>query len=255
MGCAMLRGWIAGGVSPDRLTVIDPAAKDLPEGIALYRSAAEVDRSFGTALLAIKPQMLVALAPEIAPLLAPDALLVSILAGAKSETLKHHFPTANIVRLMPNLSASIGKSPLGLYSDDLTDEGKQQLEVLLTPLGTPVWLSDEAQMDVVTALAGSGPAFVYRFIDALAKGGVEAGLTSEMAAQLALATVEGAASLAATSDESPAELAARVTSPGGTTAAGLAVLDGDAALDNLIAATLRAAAERGAELAKGAENI
>jgi pyrroline-5-carboxylate reductase len=106
-------------------------------------------------------------------------------------------------------------------------------------------------MDAVTALAGSGPAFIYRFIDALAQGGVATGLPPEVAARMALAMAEGAVVLAAGSPESPAELTARVTSPGGTTAAGLAVLDHDEALRLLIEATLRAARDRGAELAKG----
>jgi pyrroline-5-carboxylate reductase len=255
MGGAMLHGWVAGGISPERFTVVDPAAGNLPEGVSHCRSAEELDRTFGIVLLGIKPQMLAALAPGIASLLAPDALLLSILAGARTVTLKSHFPAARVVRLMPNLAAAIGKSPLGLYSADLSAEDKEKLNALLAPLGTPIWLGQEAQMDAVTALAGSGPAFVYCFIDALTNGGVEAGLTPELAAQLALATVEGAASLAVRSTDSPTELAARVISPGGTTAAGLAVLDENAALDKLIAATLRAAAKRGIELAEGAENI
>jgi len=165
--------------------------------------------------------------------------------------LSAHFPDARIVRLMPNLAAAIGKSPLGLFSTTLDEDGKVQLELSLAPLGTAIWLNAESQMDAVTALAGSGPAFVYRFIDALAKGGVATGLPQNVAAALAMAMVEGAAALAATSDEIPAELAARVTSPGGTTAAGLAILDKNDALEKLVTATLQAARDRGAELAKG----
>ncbi len=152
---------------------------------------------------------------------------------------------------MPNLAAAIGKSPLGLFSQMLDSDGSRQLESMLAALGKTIWLSEEAQMDAVTALAGSGPAFVYRFIDALAAGGVATGLPNDVAAKLALAMVEGAAELAAMSDETPAELAARVTSPGGTTAAGLAVLNHNDALQKLVAETLTAARDRGAELAKG----
>lgn len=251
MGGAMLRGWLAAGVGQECFTVVDPAVQDLPEGVALCRSASEIDRTFDTMLLGIKPQMLASLAPQIATLLAPDALLISILAGAKTTKLAAHFPDARIVRLMPNLAAAIGKSPLGLFPGQIDAGGKAELETMLSPLGTPVWLDDESHMDAVTALAGSGPAFVYRFIDAMAQGGVEAGLEPEIATRLALATVEGAAQLASDSSESPAALAARVTSPGGTTAAGLAVLDHAKALDRLIAATLRAARDRGVELGKG----
>lgn len=250
MGGAMLRGWLAAGVAPQHFTAIDPVASNLPEGVALHRSAAKLDRKFDVMLLGIKPQMLAALAPEIAPLLAPGAILISILAGSPSSALSAHFPDACIVRLMPNLAVAIGKSPLGLFSSNADEDVCAEIETMLSPLGTPIWLTDEAQMDAVTALAGSGPAFVYRFVDALAQGGVAAGLAPEIAARLALSMVEGAALLASASSESPVQLAARVTSPGGTTAAGLAVLDKDAALQNLIEETLCAARDRGAELAE-----
>ena len=250
MGGAILRGWIAGGFESSRFFVVDPLTNELSNGVSLHRTAAEVAQTFDTILLGIKPQMIGELAPQIAPLLAPGALLISILAGTTTATLSNHFPGSRIVRLMPNLAAAIGKSPLGLWSSDLDEDGRGKLDGLLAPLGTPVWLTNEDQMNAVTALAGSGPAFVYRFIDSLAAGGAKLGLTPEIAAKLALAMVEGAALLATVSDEAPAELAARVTSPGGTTAAGLAVLDDERALANLIEATLRAASERGAELAQ-----
>lgn len=249
----MLRGWIAGGVAPGNFTVVDPRATDLPTGVRLCRSASEVSEQFDVVILGIKPQMLSELADEISGLLAPNAMLVSILAGAETATLSGYFPHTRIIRLMPNLAAAIGKSPLGLYSGQLGDDGKRTIEGILAPLGTTIWLSDETQMNAVTALAGSGPAFVYRFIDALAKGGVELGLSPEISARLALSMVEGAALLAAGASESPSELAAKVTSPGGTTAAGLGVLDADDALARLVSATLRAASERGAELAHAAE--
>ncbi len=251
MGGAMLRGWIAGGVEPSLFVVVDPVADDLPQGVALYRSASEIADTFGTVLLGIKPQMIGELASQIAALMRPGALVVSILAGTETATLSRYFTNAIIVRLMPNLAAAIGKSPLGLFSRQLDDAARAGLETMLSPLGTPVWLAEEAQMDAVTALAGSGPAFVYRFIDALTQGGIDAGLPPEVAAALAMKMVEGASLLAANADENPAQLAARVTSPGGTTAAGLAILDGDDALTKLVSATIRAAASRGAELAKG----
>lgn len=251
MGSAMLRGWLAGGIAPDRFHVVDPTAQDLPEGVCVSRSAQDVDATFDLVVLGIKPQMLPALAPDIQPLLAPQATLMSILAGIRTETLSAQFPTARIMRVMPNLAAAIGKSPLGIFAPPDSDVRRADVNTLLAPLGTLVWISDENHMDAVTALAGSGPAFVYRFIDALAQGGAAAGLPNDVAALLAASMVEGAAILAATSDETPDILAQRVTSPGGTTAAGLAILDDAGALNRLVADTLRTARDRGAELAKG----
>ncbi|MGB5077873.1 MAG: pyrroline-5-carboxylate reductase [Sphingorhabdus sp.] len=253
MGGAMLRGWISGGVSPSELAVVDPRAESLPPGINVFRSAGELDTKFDTVFLGIKPQMLPDLADQIAGLLATDAMLVSILAGTQTSTLSAYFPGTRIVRLMPNLSAAIGKSPMGLFSRALDAEGRQSVEKFLAPLGTHVWLNDEADMNAVTALAGSGPAFVYRFIDALTQGGMALGLDANISQKLAVSMVEGAAILAANANEDPAQLAQRVTSAGGTTAAGLEILDADQALVDLVAATLRAASDRGAALAKETE--
>lgn len=251
MGSAMLRGWLAAGMAPDTFHIVDPVAENLPAGVVVSRSAQDVQQQFDILLLGIKPQLLSSLAPQIAPLLAPGALVISILAGTTTQTLSEAFPTARIVRLMPNLAAAIGKSPLGVFAPKETALAKTDIAAWLAPLGAVIWIDDEAQMDAVTALAGSGPAFIYRVIDALTKGGEAAGLPNAVAAQLAIKMTEGAAMLAATSPETPETLAARVTSPGGTTAAGLAVLDADNALDNLMTQTLRAARDRGAALAKG----
>lgn len=163
------------------------------------------------------------------------------------------FPqAAAIVRVMPNLAAAIGKSPIGLYGD-ATGAPRERTEALMAPLGPAEWLGDEAAMHIVTALAGSGPAFVYRFIDALAEGAAALGLPRASADRLALAMVEGAAALAATAPHAPGELARRVASPGGTTEAGLKVLDADASLLALITETLRAARDRSEELTEAAK--
>lgn len=252
MAGAMLRGWIKAGVSADRFTVVDPVAINLPEGVTVHRDGAKVDAQFNHLLLGIKPQMLGDLAGDIDRLLSEHANIVSILAGTRCETLQKYFPDACVIRLMPNLAASIGKSPLGLWSHGIDDDKKSGIEAWFGPLGSPVWLANEGQMDAVTALAGSGPAFVYRFIDALAKAGAELGLAPAQSAELALSMVEGAALLAAQASENPTELATRVTSPGGTTAAGLAILDEGQAMEKLILATLSAASDRGAELAQDA---
>ena len=247
MGGAMLAGWLAGGLDPARLTVVDPVLTEAPAGVRLLREVPV--GAFDVVLLGIKPQALGEVAPGLEPA-TRGAIVLSILAGAELATLALHFPAAKaLVRVMPNLAAAIGKSPLGLVAQGLDVAGQAQVEALLAPLGTPEWLASEDQLDAVTALAGSGPAFVYRFIAALAEGGAELGLDPAQADRLARAMVEGAAMLAATSPESPANLARRVTSAGGTTAAGLDAMDKDGAFAHLIAATLRAARDRGAELA------
>jgi len=250
MGGAMLAGWLAGGLAPTRFTVVDPLLDAAPAGVELLRALPE--GPFDAILLGVKPQMLGDIAPALAPLAGSKTLVLSILAGVELDSLAVHFPQAGgLVRIMPNLSAAIGKSPVALAHRGLGDARRAAVMELMRPLGTPEWL-EESQFDLVTALAGSGPAFVYRFIDALACGAAALGLDADKAERLALATVEGASLLAARSEHAPGELARRVASPGGTTQAGLDVLDADAALARLVEATLKAASDRSAEMAREA---
>lgn len=243
MGGAMLAGWLAGGIAPATFTIVDPVLAEAPEGVTLLREP-PAGALFDAVLLGVKPQMLADVAPSVAPQTA-GATVLSILAGVELATLRARFPDAGaVVRIMPNLSAAIGRSPIALAGD--RDE---EVTALMQPLGTPEWLPEE-QFDLVTALAGSGPAFVYRFIDALAAGASALGMDAGQAQRLALATVEGASLLAAASPHAPGELARRVASPGGTTQAGLDVLDKEAALSRLVEATLKAAADRSAEMAR-----
>ena len=247
MGGAMLAGWLASGMSPSRFTVVDPYLAEAPAGVELLRELPQ--RAFDAILLGVKPQLLGDVAPQLA---SAEAMLLSILAGVELDSLAARFPAARgLVRIMPNLAAAIGKSPIALAACELDDAGKAAVMALMTPLGTPEWI-DESLFDAVTALAGSGPAFVYRFIDALAAGATALGLPADQAERLALATVEGAGALASASPHAPGELARRVASPGGTTEAGLAALDADAALARLVAATLKAAADRSAAMAAAA---
>ena len=250
MGGAMLAGWLAGGLDPARFTVVDPLLAEAPAGVTLLRELP--DGAFGAILLGVKPQLLGDVAAGVARLATPGTLLLSIMAGVELASLAERFPGASgHVRIMPNLAAAIGKSPIALAAQGLDEAAKSRITGLMAPLGTPEWLGEEL-FDVVTALAGSGPAFVYRFIDALAAGASALGMPPDQAERLALAMVEGAGALASASPHRPGELACRVASPGGTTEAGLKVLDADAALARLAEATLRAAADRSAEMAKAA---
>jgi pyrroline-5-carboxylate reductase len=252
MGGAMLAGWLAGGIAPARFTVVDPVLAEAPAGVTLLRALPQGAR-FDAVLVGIKPQMLDALGAGIAPFAGAGTTVLSILAGVELDTLAARFPEAGgWVRIMPNLAAAIGKSPIALAARGLDDSARAEVSALMAPLGAPEWLAAESLFDVVTALAGSGPAFVYRYIDALAAAAVAQGLDAGQAQRLALATVEGASLLAAASPHSPGELARRVASPGGTTQAGLDVLDADSALARLAEATIKAAADRSGEMARAA---
>ncbi|MGE8135052.1 pyrroline-5-carboxylate reductase [Novosphingobium subterraneum] len=248
MGGAMLKGWLGGGYAPEIFTIVDPYLKVAPEGTRLLGSAPEGEGAFDVVLLGFKPQQLPDAVASVRPFVGTNTLLLSILAGVDLATLRASFPDARaIVRVMPNLAAALGKSPIALVGD-ADDAARAETDALMAPLGQAEWLSGEDQMDLVTALAGSGPAFVYRFIDALAQGAAALGLARQQADRLALSMVEGAAMLAARSEHSPAELARRVASPGGVTQVGIDVLDADGRLVRLIEDTLRGARDRSAEM-------
>ncbi len=249
MGGAMLAGWLASGLAPSRFAVLDPALDAAPEGVALYRTAEEAS-GHDAVLLGFKPQQLPQLGPSLQDL-TRGAPVFSLLAGIELASLGAAFPLASAhVRVMPNLAARLGKSPVILSESGLTDSLRSDAFSLFGALGTAVWLQDEAKFNLVTALAGSGPGFVYRFIDALAQAAESLGVEREMASSLALATVEGASALAAQSEHSPANLADQVASPGGMTREGLNVLDHDNALISLLKATLEATSDKGAALAE-----
>ncbi len=254
MGGAMLAGWLAAGEDPARFSVLDPALPEAPDGVTLYRSADEAaGAGHGAVLLGFKPQQLGQLGPGLQGLTGEGVTVCSLLAGITCDQLGAAFPASQAhVRVMPNLAARIGKSPVILAERGLDAPARDALFALFDTLGSAVWLDDETQFDLVTALAGSGPGFVYRFIDALAGAAIDLGLDQATADALALATVEGAAALAAASDVGPATLADRVASPGGMTREGLNVLDDGEALRRLLTDTLRATAEKGAALSRGA---
>ena len=248
MAGAMLQGWLAAGLEPRRFTVADPAPRDLPVGVERLDAIPSAGE-FDAILLGVKPQLLAEVAPQVEALTGPGTVLISILAGVELAVLEKQFPRANgFVRLMPNLAAALGKSPIAVAARRLDETGRQAAFELLAPLGTPEWIGED-EFDLVTALAGSGPAFVYRFIDALASASTALGLPEDKARRLALATVEGAAALAAISEHDPGELARRVASPGGVTQAGLDALDEGDSLRRLVEKTLRAARDRSAEMA------
>jgi pyrroline-5-carboxylate reductase len=249
MAGAMLDGWLAAGLSPGRFTVVDPARETVPKGVTLLGELTD-NATFDAVLLGIKPQMLAQVGPTVEPLLGPGTTVLSLLAGVELATLQRHFPRAAAqVRVMPNLAVALGKSPIALAQHGLDDAAQADLLALMAHLGTPEWVGED-RFDLVTALAGSGPAVVYRFIDSLGAAAVRLGLPEDQARSLALAMTEGASALAAASEHSPGRLADMVASPGGVTRKGMDVLDENEALTHLLTNCLRAARDRSAEMSR-----
>jgi pyrroline-5-carboxylate reductase len=248
MGGAMLRGWIASGVPAGSITVIDPQRPEAPEGVAV--AAAIPDGAPDILVLAVKPQLLEPVARQFADAGVSVRLLISVLAGVEEAVLAKAFDAGRVVRAMPNLPGSIGQGVVAMHTADADPAARAEIEALMRPLGLAEWIEDEKLFHAVTALSGSGPGFVYRFIEALAGAGEALGLPADQAQRFAIATVEGSAALAHSSGEAPGVLADRVASPGGTTRAGLDVLDDGGAMKRLVHDTLSAAARRSAELSE-----
>jgi len=248
---AMLDGWLASGLPPHLFTAYGPRSKETPAGVRFVTAVPDAD--FDAMVLGFKPQMLGEAGPPLEPLAGPGTTVISLLGGVELESLARRFPrAAGIVRLMPNLAAARGKSPNVLVAQGLDDARSAAATDLAERLGSAEWFPDESQFELVTSLTGCGPAFVYRFIDALAAGATRLGLDAAHAERLALQMVEGASTLAATSPLSPRDLAAKVASPGGSTQKGLDVLDEGEALTRLLCETLRASRDRGREMAAAA---
>lgn len=252
MGGAMLRRWIDSGVvAADQVDVVNRSDRALPDGARQARDLPEGPLP-DMVMLGMKPQQLDEIATLHGERLAGVPVLVSILAGVEGATLARRFDAGAIVRAMPNLPVGIGKGVVALHASASDTSPREDVSALMAPLGLVEWIADEALFDVVTALAGSGPGFLYRYIDALAAAGAALGLPAEQAARLAVATIEGSAMLAGAADVSPAVLADRVASPGGSTRKGLDVLDRDDALKTLLRETLEASTRRNAEMAAAA---
>lgn len=252
MAGAMLEGWLAAGADPRLITVVRPSGRPPAAGIRTLTSLPE-DEVPALVLLGVKPQKLGEIAPSVAPALEAETILISILAGTTLATLRTFFPTPRtVIKAMPNLPVSLGKGVTELYTDGASDEAsKAEVERLMRALGHAEWFEDEALFAVASTLTAAAPAFLYRFLDALAAAGEELGLPADQAARLAATMADGASVLAARSGATPEELARRVASPGGTTEAGLGVLDAEDGLRALVLRTLEASRRRGREMASG----
>lgn len=250
MGGAMLEGWLSRGLPPSKVTVLEPSPTErlltlVGEGLSLNPySLGEAD----VCLLAVKPQFMGEAVPAVAMLNESDTLFVSIAAGLTIGWFEAALGPAAIVRSMPNTPAAVGQGITALSANAAAGEaGLTMAEALLSAIGETVRLEHEGQMDAVTGVSGSGPAYVFHMIEALATAGEAEGLSPQLAMTLARATVAGAGALAAASPEAASQLRVNVTSPGGTTAEGLAVLMPE--LPDLMTRTVGAAAARSRELA------
>ena len=250
MGTALLTGWLAAGVPPGSVWVIEPNPTAWLNGSGVHLNQG-FPKAPAVALLAVKPQMMGAALPALQALGNGRTLFVSIAAGTTIATFEGALgPRTPIVRTMPNTPAMVGRGITALCRNaHVTDAGFALARDLMAAVGQVVALSGEHQIDAVTAVSGSGPAYVFHLIEAMAAAGEAEGLPADVALQLARATVCGAGELAVQSPESATQLRINVTSPGGTTAAALAVLmDPETGFPALLKRAVKAAADRGREL-------
>lgn len=255
MGSAMLRGWMKSGAAA-RYVAIEPAGvpADLAAApqVSAHKSAAELadDLAPDAVVFAVKPQVFDEVVPAYRRWARPQTVFMSIAAGKTIAGLARHLGDAAIVRVMPNTPAAIGRAiSVACATARVSATQRQLCEGLLAAIGDSTWVADEGLMDAVTAVSGSGPAYVFLLIETLAAAGVKAGLPADLALQLAKSTVSGSGELACVANEPPAKLRENVTSPGGTTRAALDVLMADDGLPALMTRAVAAATRRSRELA------
>ena len=256
MGSALLEGWLARGLDPKTVYVIDPALPDAPleklKSLGVTVGPQVGDLSDPAAILAaVKPQVAQGALPVAAAFAGPSTVVVSIMAGTTLKTLSAGFPERTaIVRAMPNTPAAVGRGITGAFAGEGVSERQRTVaQKLLEAAGDVVWVESEPLIDAVTGVSGSGPAYVFLLVEAMAKAGVAAGLPADVAETLARKTVEGAGELMRRSPEPPAILRRNVTSPNGTTAAALEVLMAGDGLEPLMERAVLAATKRAKELA------
>jgi len=254
MGSAMLDGWLARGFKPRQITVIEPhpgkAVKALARrGLKLNPKGKNAEAS--AIVIAVKPQTAPEAVPPIAGYVGASTLVLSIMAGRTIASLEKSLPPgAAIVRAMPNTPAAIGRGITVAFANaGVSTRQRKQASKLLAAIGKVEWISDEALMDAVTALSGSGPAYLFLLAEAMASAGIAAGLPPALATRLARETVAGSAELMYRSQLDVATLRENVTSPGGTTAAALDVLMGPDGFDHLLTQAIVAATRRSRDLA------
>lgn len=254
MGSAMLAGWLEAGVPATSVWVIDPHPSDWLQGLAGLHLNQGLPSAPAVLLVAVKPQMMQEALPQVAAIGGGETLVISVAAGTPLAHFEQIFgPQTPIVRAMPNTPAAIGQGITAYVGNAATVPAHLALaDTLLGAVGQTVALTSEGQLDAVTALSGSGPAYVFYMIECMTQAGQDLGLPADMALRLATATVAGAGALAQQASEDPAQLRKNVTSPNGTTQAALSKLMAfDDGLAPLMARAMQAAADRSKELSNG----
>jgi pyrroline-5-carboxylate reductase len=254
MGSALLQGWIGLGLSPDSLVVIEPEPSSelialAPRGLRL-NPPRPFEHEIAAAVIAVKPQVAPEVIPTMLPIIGESTVVVSIMAGRTLRFLEAALPGAAVVRAMPNIPAAIGRGiTVAVPNARVSNAQRALVHELLSAVGAVEWVSDEGLMDAVTALSGSGPAYVFLLAETMARAGCLAGLPQVLAERLARATVAGSGELMSRSSLEPATLRQNVTSPGGTTAAALGILMAGEGLQQLMTKAVTAATQRSRELA------
>ncbi|HEY6600722.1 MAG TPA: pyrroline-5-carboxylate reductase [Xanthobacteraceae bacterium] len=254
MGSAMLEGWLALGLSPENVAVIEPQpSRDIlalsERGLRL-NPARDAAGDVAAVVIAVKPQVADEALPALVTFVGGTTVVVSIMAGRTLQFLADSLPRAALVRAMPNTPAAIGRGiTVAVANARVSGEQRALVDALLSAVGVVEWIADEALMDAVTALSGSGPAYVFLLAETMAHAGTAAGLPAALAATLARATVAGAGELLNRSPLDPATLRQNVTSPGGTTAAALDALMAEDGLERLMSEAIAAATKRSRDLA------
>ncbi|MFU2326988.1 Pyrroline-5-carboxylate reductase [compost metagenome] len=255
MAASLIGGLRAKGLEAAQIRASDPgeetrARVSAEHGIEVFADNAQAIEGADVVVLAVKPQAMKAVCEAIRPNLKPGQLVVSIAAGITCASMNNWLGAQPIVRCMPNTPALLRQGVSGLFATaEVTAEQRQQAQELLSAVGIALWLSEEQQLDAVTAVSGSGPAYFFLLIEAMTAAGVKLGLPADIAAQLTLQTALGAAHMAVSSDVDAAELRRRVTSPAGTTEAAIKSFQANG-FEALVEKALGAAAHRSAEMAE-----
>jgi pyrroline-5-carboxylate reductase len=255
MGSALLAGWLDRGLDPRAVVVVDPAPPEDSKAIlamaGIAVSPVAPDKVARVLVVAVQPQIIAGVLPELRRMIGPATIVLSIAAGATLANLEAGLGSAAIVRSIPNTPAQVGRGATAAIANHRVDaDGKALVTTLLEAVGAVAWVEEETLIDVATAVSGSGPAYVFLLAECLTEAAIAEGLAAELAARLARATVSGAGELLERSDLSPAQLRKNVTSPNGTTAAALAILMGENGLAPLMRRAVAAARRRTRELSR-----